>query len=219
MRIKQIQLYLILPFILFGCNGSKSGVTIKRDYSFSTRIPYKKCDDPIKLNEDLSTNSLKNFDNLSFSAAYTSIDTYHSAVSDTIAKDSIRYLYAKNIKDLVKLSFPNIEMLNDSMILKKDNPFILKNTGNIWYRNRNLNSSITKLIQESYQSNKQLFIEISSYYYQKQFNNRINIFVFNTTENKLLYLNKLNYICDIRDYESLEKAISYGLLKLKENFE
>lgn len=219
MRIKQIPFYLILIFIHFGCNSSKNRINRSHKNSFSLRIPYIKCNTPIYLDEDIFANSLKNLNNLSFSVGYTSIDTYHASVKDTTAKDSIRYLYAKNIKSLVKLNLPNTKMLNDSSLLKKDNDFIKTNVGNIWFRKRKINSSISNLVQESYQSDKQLFISISSFYYQKKFKNTVYIFVFNTTKNELLYLNKLHYTCDIRDYEALEEVVSYGLLKLKENFE
>ncbi len=221
MRINQIVSYTILLIIISGCSSYEQRLKREKKYSFKNIIPYTKCSDPVKLIDETKGDVflLKDLNNLSYSTAYTSIDTYHSSISDTIAKDSIRYLYANNINKLVGSVFSNVNMINDSLILKKSNNYIYKNTSNINRGKEKITASIKNLIQQNKNSTQQLFIEISSFYFNNEFNNSVTIFVFDLSENKLLYLDKLKYICDIRDYNSLEKVLSFGLLKLKENFE
>ena len=139
-------------------------------------------------------------------------------IADSLEKDSLRFLYAKKMQNLIKTTFPKIEMTNDSILLRKNYEFIGKNTGS-FILNKKYNKSIEKLSTKTQKSKKQLFITVTSFLGKIRFPNRVIIYILDVQKNMPLYIDSYQYDCDIRDYETLEKVISNGFLKLKENFE
>ncbi|MEZ4797310.1 MAG: hypothetical protein R2785_09075 [Flavobacteriaceae bacterium] len=210
--------FLILAVAFSSCGVGHESTKSNREISLQMVEAYKKCEDPVEvLDKPDKPHLLTNLSDLSFSTAYTSIYTHHIK-ADSLEKDSIRFLYARNIKSLIKNAFPNIEMTNDSVLLRKNYFYIAKNS-NALVLTKRPNKNIEKYKLKAYGSNKQLFININSFLGKMKFPTNVSINVFDTQNNKLLYSDYLQYECDIRDYETLEKVISYGLLKLKENFE
>lgn len=222
MKIKYTHSCLLITIIIFNCSGIKKAVFKKeQSLSMEARIPFMKCNSPVELNDKKDQrNSLKDLDSLSFSIAYTSIDTYHAnRVSDSLKKNEIRYFYAHKIKELVGGSFSKISFVNDSVLLNKDYDYINKSVSNIIYNKGKTKPSIDKISLNQRGSNKQLFINIHSFFFKAEFKNYVAFFVFDLKEKQLLYLDRMDYKCDIRDYNSLEKVVLYGLSKLKQNFE
>ena len=109
-------------------------------------------------------------------------------------------------------------MTNDSVLLRKNYWYIVRNS-NAFVLSKKPNNKLEKFKTTAHKANKQLFIKITSSLGKIKFPIGINICVFDIKNNILLYNDFIQYDCDIRDYEALEEVVSYGLLKLKENFE
>ena len=218
MKSNSLLFFLIISIVLSSCSISHKSNESKRVMSLQIVDPFKVCKEPIEVyDKPDKPHLLTNLSDLSFSTAYTSIYTHHIK-ADSLEKDSIRFLYARNIKGLIKNTFPNIEMTNDSVLLRKNYFYIVKNS-NALVLTKRPNKSIEKYKVKAYGSNKQLFININSFLGKMKFPTNVSINVFDIKNNVLLYNDYLQYDCDIRDYKALEKVISFGLLKLKENFE
>ena len=194
----------------------------KKIYSLEEIRPFTRCDSIVPLIDMEDENYvLKNANNLSYSTAYVSIFTDYKIKADSTEKEVIRFDYEKRIHDLVTLAFPNIETTNDSVLLSKNYNSITKPLNKLFLKDNYYQIYINDLVTETNRSNKQLFIRIYSSHRLDRSNIYITFYIFRIKQKskEILYEDRMRYNCDIRDYESLEKVISYGLLKIKESFE
>lgn len=218
MIIKRLLFCLIFVLLIFACGTGKN----KKVYSLEEIRPFAKCDSLLPLIDIEDDNyKLKNINNLSYSTTYTSIYTDYKLKSDSTQKERIRYDYENRIHDLVTFAFPNIEITNDSVLLSKNYQSIAKPINKLHLKDNYYESYINYLITETNRSNKQLFIRVYSSHRKEKSNIYITFYVFRIKQKskEILYEDRMRYNCDIRDYDSLEKVISYGLLKIKESFE
>lgn len=219
MKFKLHLIFFISLLFFFNCRGSKNSNNTRNSLSLEAIRPYEKCSDILPIIEyTKGINLLNDLEGLSYSTAYNSIYTPYTIVADSVQKDSIRYLYAKRIKRLVTIAFPKIEITNESTILSKNYQFIVENANNVLI-NTNAKSSIKNLITNTNISKKQLLIYNSSTINKNKLRITVRFLIFDLKKYKVIYKDVFQYNCDIRDYNSLEKAITYGLLKLKLNSE
>jgi len=168
------------------------------------------CKEPVTIVENnwfTEINKLESLNDLSYSTTYTA----HHTITDSIERNEIRYAIANNSQEIIKKSFDDIKILNSNNLLDKTYNQIMFNTSTI--KDHSDYSSIENLTSET-DFEKILFIEIRSYPKQNTFKNYINIFIFNSKENDLLYFDSYYSFCDIRDKKNLDIILTYGLSKL-----
>ena len=94
--------FLILAVAFSSCGVGQESTKSNREISLHMVEAYKKCEDPVEVyDKPDKPHILTNLSDLSFSTAYTLILTHHIQ-ADSLEKDSIRFLYANNLKKLVK---------------------------------------------------------------------------------------------------------------------
>lgn len=150
-------------------------------------------------------NELTDLKDLSYSYTYNVLNIH----SDSLEREIIRSTNARISKVIVQANFPEINILPDSLLRLKDYDFIQSNTASIFFninyeetfkvKNKGLGrgfpeepnvdelqKSIGNLIVPTV-NQKQLFIEVSTYFLKKQFRNKLNIYIFNSKNRTLLY--------------------------------
>ncbi len=217
MNIKHHKYFILILLVIFSCASQK--VIKKKIEDFN---PFEECSLPVAFFDIEDYNyGLKDLDNTSYSFTNTIIYGTSGISTDTLEKDSIRMSFSKLIKPKINSILPNVKILNEtnnnispSKFYK--NMLLIESEKNI---NRNSKKRALKTLSISDDRSKQMLIFIKSFFSTETFKNKINIIIFDAKTFNLLYLDQIEYYCDIRDYDALEEVISYGLLKLKENFE
>ncbi|NIK93382.1 hypothetical protein GZ212_14560 [Mangrovimonas sp. CR14] len=196
--------------LLFICCKS-SHIQSKKLVNKPKLPPATYCEDDVKLNDQNKNdfNNLLSLDNLAFSTAYTLI--YNP--TDSIQKDSLRFKIAHWTTDLIKQEWPDLPKIENHNLLSKTYNQVMFATSPLkFYNKRKVSSDL--MVEGQFQN---LFIEIIFYSKNQSNNTSVKIFVFDT-KNNLRYLDQMNYSCDVRDFASLEKVLSYGLQKLRTKF-
>lgn len=202
-----------LSITIFSCkarvssNNDSLQVTNK-----TTEPPIVYCDTPINIyeNKEMAVNKLKNLMSLSYSTTYSQ---FYTSSIDTVIKDKYRYKLAKKADSIIKANFENIKFLDNDKLLASDYKFIAKNTSLIGYY-RKYDNIKDVLIPTN--NEKQLFITTRSYGTSK---GNLEIFVFNTYKKELLYYNKYQFNCDLRDSFTFEQIVEYAILQLKQSID
>lgn len=181
----------------------------------SNELPIIYCNDKIDLipSDEYDVRNLKSLNNLSFSSNYSIL--YPSAI-DTLVKNKYRYQIADISDSIVKEYFPLIE-INRNNILEKDYNHIASNTIYIHRKDILNKEKYIKKVLTSTEKSKQLLIVT-----KLQSNNwgTIHFYVLNNVnKQQLLYYDSYGFQCDVRDLESYEKILNYGLIKLIESTE
>lgn len=201
--------------IAYSCASSKPSDKPKLDDTIS----FISCDKLFPINDIEDENSILNdINNLSYSGMYTIIHTLKPK-TDSLEKNNIRYQYNGKIKSKISEILPNVTIEEKNPLINKSFQYIWKIRNSFFTHKRHVTSNIEKITSDA--SNKQLYI-ISEYIQPELTINEtitIYIFIFDPIKKELLYTDRLKYNCDIRDYKSLERALSYGLYKVKENFQ
>jgi hypothetical protein len=218
MKIKHDKYYILFLLVIFSCASQK--VIKKKIEDFN---PFEQCSLPVAFFDIEDYNyGLKDLDDTSYSFTNTIIYGTSGISTDTLEKDSIRMSFSKLIKPKINSLLPNVKILNETNINNISpskfykNMRLIESEKNI---DRNSKKRAIKTLSVSDDRSKQMLIFIKSFFSTETFKNKINIIIFDAQTFNLLYLDQIEYFCDIRDYDALEEVISYGLLKLKENFE
>ena len=203
-------LFSILFFsILLGCKTSSKTTENNKE------LPIIYCNDKIDLipSDEYDVRILKSLDNLSFSSNYSIL--YPSSI-DTLVKNKYRYQIANISDSIVKEYFPSIE-INRNNILEKDYNYIARNTLYIHRKDILNKEKYIKKVLTPTEKDKQLLIVT-----KLQSNNwgTIHFYILNNVnKQQLLYYDSYGFQCDVRDLESYQKILNYGLIKLIESTE
>lgn len=170
------------------------------------------CEEPISLN-DPNEREFNRINGKISRLSYSTLYSYTFSGYDSIQRDNLRFEIAKISKQIITNVFPKIKLLNDSIFLRKTYNDIMFNTVPIKHYDRYRTAK--NLILED-NSDYQLFIESLFSIGADKNMNSLSFFVFDLKKNKIVYLDRMHYDCDIRDQKALEKVLTYGLLKIKE---
>ncbi|WP_420322129.1 hypothetical protein [Flagellimonas sp.] len=198
-------LCLILLFGLIAACGSTQNQRPSKLPDFQECIG-----EPEVFDVGVEFNELKDLNGISYAYTYNLI---HSQ-SDSLEIEGIRKFNSELAKSVVKHIFPRMYFLSDSILRVKNYNDIMFNTSDLKWSHRKPESVQNLLVKT--EKEKQLFIEVRTYTHKPQFETNINIFVFDTKLNTLLYFDKVQYHCDIRDKNAYIKILSYALNKLKQ---
>lgn len=198
-----------LAVVLVSCSATKTGKKPEVLPQLSSVI-YRECQDTPKVaDERVEVNALKNLWGLSFVQAYHRFHVNY----DSISIIPVRFKNQELIKSKVTETFPDIELVSSEHLKSMDYLEQMKATSSIKRGDSN-GTDIQKLVEKG-QGNKQLYIEVVTYGAKSsetpQWENRVNIFVFDLELHQLLYLNEYRYECDPRDAVAMGKVLHYGL--------
>ena len=187
---------------------------------------YKSCSKLVKIYDaDKPFRRLGQYSNLSYAYTYNAI----SIREDSLERENIRQVNADLALAAVKSNFPDIEIVDGSQLSAKNYVDIFLPEARIYSQldyltvgSKNVTdpdaieravASIEDLTVNS-EANLQLFLTVRTYLYGKDMRSVLRVYIFNKSEKRIDYYDRLEYKCDIRDKDALVKTFNYSLEKI-----
>ena len=187
---------------------------------------YKSCSKLDKIYDpDQPFRRLGEYSDLSYAYTYNAI----SIREDSLERENIRQVNADLALDVVKSIFPDIEIVDGSQLSTKNYVDIFLPEARIYSLLDYLTvgseyvtdpeaveraeASIEDLTVNS-EANLQLFVTVRTYLYGRDMRSVLRLYIFNKSEKRIDYYDRLEYKCDIRDKDALEKTLNYSLEKI-----
>ena len=198
--------FILLGIVMISCGSSKNKTKPKLP-------PVVTCAENAKIYDQDSKfelNKLITLENLAYSTTYTRLFNQ----TDSLEKNEIRHKLAKTSERVFKKIFPEGTNLDASRLLAEDYKTILFSTNRV---RKGVADAMyfENLIIPNNKSNIQLFVYVVGGIRDKKFTTSFNIYVFNTSNNTVLYYDYIKNMCDPRDEVMFMKTLYYGMNKLK----